>query len=179
MLVSVSHPPFPSWSCTNWQADQLAYLTAKTNGLEEEAAKIFEVAGLTKADVYDVLSYGQSTLKLPPIITSTQNMNWPMISSSKSFWDHALANRHLDTDGEILYANGIDGSGPALSSMLDDWAKEEGTQDAIDPEEGGWELDTAGRETEDQEEEFEDTIDEEDTLRAGTTAGVGENDLWV
>ena len=102
-----------------------------------------------------------------------------MISSSESFWDHALANRHLDIDGEILYANGIDGSGPALSSVLDDWAKEEGTQDAIDPEEGGWELDAAGGETEDQEEEFEDTIDEEDTLGAGATAGVGENDLWV
>ena len=50
-LVSVSHPPFPSWSCTNWQADPLAYLTAKTNGLEEEAAEILEVAGLTKAEI--------------------------------------------------------------------------------------------------------------------------------
>lgn len=157
----------------------LAYLTAKTNGLEEEAAEILEVAGLTEADVDDVPSYGQSTLKLPPIITSTQNMNWPVISGSESFWDRALANGHLDTDGEILYANGIDGSGPALSSALDDWAKEEGTQDAIDPEEGGWELDAAGGETEDQEEEFEDAIDEEDTLGAGATAGVSENDLWV
>ena len=157
----------------------MAYLTAKTNGLEEEAAEILEVAGLTEADVDDVPSYGQSTLKLPPIITSTQNMNWPVISGSESFWDHALANGHLDIDGEILYANGIDGSGPALSSVLDDWAKEEGTQDAIDPEEGGWELDAAGGETEDQEEGFEDTIDEEDTLGAGATAGVGENDLWV
>ena len=175
----MSRPPFPSWSCTNWQADPLAYPTAKTNGLEEEAAEILEVAGLTEADVDDVPSYGQSTLKLPPIITSTQNMNWPVISGSKSFWDHALANGHLDIDGEILYANGIDGSGPALSSVLDDWAKEEGTQDAIDPEEGGWELDAAGGETEDQEEGFEDTIDEEDTLGAGATAGVGENDLWV
>ncbi|KIM59304.1 hypothetical protein SCLCIDRAFT_126402, partial [Scleroderma citrinum Foug A] len=134
-------------------SDPLAYPTAKTNGLEEEAAEILEVAGLTKANIDDVPSYGQSTLKLPPIITSTQNMNWPVISGSESFWDHALANGHLDIDGEILYANGIDGSGPALSSVLDDWAKEEGTQDAIDPEEGGWELDAAGGETEDQEEE--------------------------
>jgi len=157
----------------------LAYLTAKTNGLEEEAAEILEAAGLTEVDVDDVPSYGQSTLKLPPIITSTHNMNWPVISGAESFWDRALANGHLDTDGEIPYANGIDGSGAILSSALDDWAKEEGTQDAIDPEEGGWELDAAGGETEDQEEEFEDAIGEEDSLGAGATTGVSENDLWV
>ena len=57
-LVSVSRPPFPSWSCTNWQADPLAYPTAKTNGLEEEAAEILEVAGLIEANVDDVPSYG-------------------------------------------------------------------------------------------------------------------------
>ena len=49
----------------------------------------------------------------------------------------------------------------------------------IDPQEGGWELDAAGGETEDQEEEFEDVIDEEDTPRAGATTGASQNDLWV
>ena len=97
-----------------------------------------------------------------------------------SQWDHALASGHLDTDGGIPYANGIDGLiGVVLSSALDDWAKEEGIQDVIDPEEGGWELGAAEGETEDQEEEFEDAIDEEDTLGAGATAGVSENYLWV
>ncbi|KAL4072497.1 coatomer WD associated region-domain-containing protein [Scleroderma yunnanense] len=157
----------------------LAYLTAKTNGLEEEAAAILEAAGLTDADVDDIPSYGQSTLKPPPIITSTQNMNWPLIAGDESFWDRALANGHLDTDGEIPYVNDIDGSGPAPSSALDDWAKEEGTHDAIDPEEGGWELDADAGESEDQEEEFEDAIDEGDTLGAGATPGVSENELWV
>ena len=45
----------------------------------------------------------------------------------------------------------------------------------IDPEEGGWELDAARGETQGQEEEFEDAIDEDDTLRAH----MNENDLWV
>ena len=167
-----------SWSCTDREIDPLAYLTAKTNRLEEEAADILEAAGLTEADVDDIPSYGQSTLKPPPIITSTQNMNWPVISGAESFWDRALANGHLDTDGEIPYVNGINGSGAAPSSALGNWAKEEETQDAIDPEEGGWELDADAGETEDQEEEFEDAVDEED-IHGATTPGVSENELWV
>ena len=99
----------------------MAYLTAKTNELEEEAAEILEAAGSTEADVMTSrLSYGQSTLKLPPTITSTHNMNCPVISGAESFWDRALANGHLDMDGEIPYVNGIDSSGAILSSMLDD-----------------------------------------------------------
>ena len=47
-------------------------------------------------------------------------MNWPVISGAESFWDRALANGHLDTDGEIPCVNGINGSGTAPSSALDD-----------------------------------------------------------
>ena len=179
MLAFVRYHSFLPGSVLTEKTDPLAYLTAKKNGLEEEAANILEAAGLTEADVDDVLSYGQSTLKPPPIITSTQNMNWPVISGAESFWDRALANGHLDTDSEIPYVNGINGSGTTPSSALDDWAKEEETQDAIDPEEGGWELDADAGETEDQEEEFEDAVDEEDTLGVGATPGVSENEMWV
>ena len=63
------------------------------------------------------------TLKLPSIITLTEHV----ISGGWKLWVRVLANGHLDTDGEIHYANGIDDSGAALSSVLDDWAKEEGT----------------------------------------------------
>jgi len=53
----------------------LAYLTAKTNGLDELAAEILEAAGLTEADVDDVPTFGVSTLKPPPVVTSTTNIN--------------------------------------------------------------------------------------------------------
>ncbi|KAG6331595.1 hypothetical protein ID866_7493 [Astraeus odoratus] len=163
---------------TDRKADPLAYLTAKTNGFDEEAAEILETAGLTEADVDDVPSFGQSTIRPPPIITSTQNLNWPLISGAESFWDRALANGHLDTEGDVPYVNGVDAVG-AHSSALDDWAKEEEIHEAIDPEDGGWELDADAGETEDQSEEFEDAIDDEDTLGAGAAPGVSENELWA
>ncbi|KAJ7710161.1 coatomer WD associated region-domain-containing protein, partial [Mycena olivaceomarginata] len=55
----------------------LAYLTAKTNGLDELAQEMLESAGLTEADVNNVPSFELSTLKLPPIVTATTDFNWP------------------------------------------------------------------------------------------------------
>ena len=83
----------------------------------------------------------------------------------------------MDADGEIPHVSDIDGLGATPSSVLDDWEKEEETQDAIYPEGGRWELDADAGETEDQEEESEDAVDEEDTLGAGAILGVSENDM--
>ena len=160
-----------------WTVDPLAYLTAKTNGLEEEAAEILEAAGLSEADVDDVPSFGQSTLKPPPIVTSTANLNWPSISTGESYWDRALANGTLDS--EIPYVNGIDTSAAAASSALDDWAKEEEVPE-VDADEAGWDLDAEDAEGETHtEEEFEDAVGEDEDEVAGTTPGVSENELWV
>jgi len=169
-----------TWAVSlSWIADPLAYLTAKTNGLDEEAAEILEAAGLSEADVDDVPSFGQSTLKPPPVITSTANFNWPSISTGESFWDRALANGSLDVDGEIPYVNGVDASAATASSALDDWAKEEEAPE-VDADEAGWDLDAedAGGETH-TEEEFEDAVGEDEDEVAGATPGVSENELWV
>jgi hypothetical protein len=45
------------------------------NGLDELAVEILEAAGLTEADVDDVPTFGVSTLKPPPVVTSTTNIN--------------------------------------------------------------------------------------------------------
>ena len=162
-----------------WIVDPLAYLTAKTNGLDEEAAEILEAAGLNEADVDDVPSFGQSTLKPPPIITSTANFNWPSISTGESFWDRALANGNLDGDGEVPYVNGIDASIAAASSALDDWAREEEIPE-VDADEAGWDLDAEVADGETHtEEEFEDAVGEDEDEGAGATPGVSENELWV
>ncbi|KIL00335.1 hypothetical protein PAXRUDRAFT_130065 [Paxillus rubicundulus Ve08.2h10] len=156
----------------------LAYLTAKTHGLEEEASDILEAAGLTEADVDDVPSFAKSSLNPPPIVTSTANLNWPSISMSESFWDRALANGNLDQDGEVPYVNGIESSAAAASSALDDWAKEEAPE--LDADEAGWDLDADTSEAEGQtEEEFEDAVDEDEDTSAGAAPGVSENELWV
>ena len=156
--------------------DPLAYLTAKTNGLEEEAAEILEAAGLTEADVDDVPAFGKSTLKIPSVVTPTSNLNWPTISKGESFFDRALANGHLDADGDIPHINGVD-SGVVASTALDEWAKDEEQEEV---EEDGWELDVEaeGDEEKDADEEFEDAVEEED-LGAGAAPGVSENELWV
>ena len=171
---------FDSWAVSlTWIVDPLAYLTAKTNGLEEEAAEILEAAGLSEADVDDVPSFGQSTLKPPPIVTSTANLNWPSISIGESFWDRALANGNLDGDGEVPYINGIDASAAAASSALDDWAKEEEVPE-VDAGEAGWDLDAEDVDGETQtEEEFEDAVGEDEDEGTGATPGVSENELWV
>lgn len=166
-----------SWAVSlTWIVDPLAYLTAKTSGLDDEAAEILEVAGLSEADIDDVPSFGQSTLKPPPIITSTANLNWPSISTGESFWGRALADGNLD--GEVPYVNGVDTSNAAASSALDDWAKEEEITEG-DADEAGWDLDAEAADGETQtEEEFEDAVGDEDE-GAGATPGVSENELWV
>ena len=74
----------------------MAYLTAKTNGLEDTALEILEAAGLTEADVDDVPSFGYSTLRPPLAITETTNLNWPTLWTGESFFDKVLANGNLD-----------------------------------------------------------------------------------
>jgi coatomer subunit alpha len=158
----------------------LAYLTAKTNGLDELAADILESAGLTEADIDDVPSFGVSSIKPPPIINPTTNLNWPSVSAGENIFDRALANGNLNAGVDVAHINGIDNAGTVASSALDDWAKDEVAHD-IDPEEGGWDLDADA----DADAQFENAgvapgVGEEDEeLGPGATPGISETELWV
>jgi coatomer protein complex subunit alpha (xenin) len=156
--------------------DPLAYLTAKTNGLDELALEILEVAGLSEADIDDVPSFGTSTLKPPPVINKTTDLNWPTINVGENYFEKALANGALE--GGEPYVNGIDGTA-AGSSALDDWAKDEEAQEEIPPDGEGWDLDADAEEVEEEEEEEEEEPDLEEELGAGATPGVSETALWV
>ncbi len=153
----------------------MAYLTAKTNGLHDVALEILETAGLTEADVDDVPSFGQSTLKPPAVVTPTVNLNWPTLSTGESFFDKALANGNLEGGDDIPHLNGIDG-GAAASAALDDWAKDEEAGEDIAAEEGAWDLDAEEAVEPEQEEE---AVEEEVDLGAGATPGVSETELWT
>ncbi|KAH9947517.1 coatomer subunit alpha-2 [Amylocystis lapponica] len=157
----------------------LAYLTAKTNGLDNVALEILEAAGLTEADVDDVPSFGISTLKPPPVITPTVDLNWPFISTGESYFDKALANGNLEGGSDVPYMNGFDHAGAAASSALDDWARDEETHDDIDPEEGGWDLDAGGEDAQPEEDKEEELPEEDAELGAGATPGVNETELWL
>jgi hypothetical protein len=71
--------------------DSLAYITAKTNGLDDVADdvadEVLEATGLTKADIDDVPTFGTSSLKPPPVVTCTTNLNWPSVSIGEIFFD--------------------------------------------------------------------------------------------
>ncbi|KAF8884902.1 coatomer subunit alpha-2 [Gymnopilus junonius] len=154
----------------------LAYLTAKTNGLDDLANEILEAAGLTEADVDDVPTFPASTLKPPPIITPTTDLLWPSLSTGENFFDKALASGQLEGGVEPSYVNG---DATAGHSALDAWAKEEELQDEISPEDGGWELDADGGEFQSAVEGEEGVAEVEEELGAGATPGPSETDLWV
>jgi coatomer protein complex subunit alpha (xenin) len=155
-------------------SDPLAYLTAKTNGLEDIALEILEVAGLTEADVDDIPDFGHADLKTPLVVTPTANFVWPTVPGGESFFDRALANGNLET-GVEPHANGDAG---AAAVALDDWAKDE-EQDLV-ADEDGWDLD-AGGDARANEEAVEDVdVEEEaDELGAGAAPGVDETEIWT
>jgi len=155
----------------------LAYLTAKTNGLDDVALEILEASGLTEADVDDVPNFGTSTLKPPAVITATTNLNWPIMSSGPSFFDRALANGALENGNDVPYLNGHDAAGAAASSALDEWAKEEETHD-LEPDEDGWDLDAGGEDAHEEADRPEE-IEIEAELGAGASPGVSETELWT
>lgn len=163
------------WFSTDVPADPLAYLTAKTNGLDELAVEILETAGLTEADVDDIPTFGPSTLKTPPVITQTSDLNWPTLSTSENFFDKALANGNLEGEADASYLNG-DHGGAATSAALDEWAKDE-EHDEADLEEAGWGLDADGGDVQTEAEEEQE--EEEEELGAGATPGVTETELWI
>ena len=68
----------------------LAYLTAQTHGLVEEAESILAVAGLTPEDITDLPTNGQ-LLKPPTPIIRQIDSNWPLLTVSRSFFDSAFA----------------------------------------------------------------------------------------
>lgn len=153
----------------------MAYLTAKTNGLDELAAEILEAAGLTEADVDDVPSFGRSTLKPPLVITSTANLNWPSLSTGESFFDKALANGGLEGSDDT-YLNG-DAATASRTAALDSWAKDEEAQEEVD--EDGWELEGEAEEAPAVEAEEAEAVATEADLGAGATPGVPETELWA
>ncbi|KAA1472048.1 Coatomer, alpha subunit [Dentipellis sp. KUC8613] len=154
----------------------LAYLTAKTNGLDELASEILEDAGLTDADVDDVPDFGRTSLKPPPVVTDTTNLNWPSIPGGESFFDRALANGNLEAGAAEPYMNGDHGA--AASAALDDWAKDEEDQD-LAADEDGWDLDAGGDVQAEDGGEEEAAEEEEEELGAGASPGVSETETWT
>lgn len=69
-------------------SDPLAYLTAKSHGLEEEAQSILEACGLTEDQIS--VPTGFASLKTPKPIAPTFKANWPAKPAATSSFEKAL-----------------------------------------------------------------------------------------
>lgn len=150
----------------------LAYLTAKTNGLEDLAQEILEAAGLSPEDLEDTPQFARSTLAPPKVVTDTSALSWPSVSVGESVFERALANG-LETGQEPSYVNG---DATTSAAALDSWAKDE-EHEEVEVDEGGWDLDAAADEFEDAQDAEEEEIEED--LAAGATPGVSEVEHWT
>jgi coatomer protein complex subunit alpha (xenin) len=89
----------------------LAYLTARSHGLMEEAESILASTGLTTDDISDLPAAGQ-LLKPPMPIVRQHDSNWPLLTVSRSFFDSAFTNTDSNPlAAPLALAEGIDDIG--------------------------------------------------------------------
>jgi coatomer protein complex subunit alpha (xenin) len=146
----------------------LAYLTAKSHGLDALANDILRKAGKTENDLEDLPSTSPGVLAPPPVVTATTSLVWPQIATTENFFEKALVNGHIPAAPEGSYVNG-----------LDDMVEPEGATageaqvggEAAEEEEGDWGLD--------EPEEVGAADEEEEEAGAAATEGVSELELWV
>jgi len=113
----------------------LAYLTAKANRSDDLATEILHQGG--KLRQTSRTSSSQSQLSIPPIITPTSGLNWPIVPTSETF-ERALVNGHIP---EALYADGLDDMAASVDQPERDEWDEDGTRSVTaEEEEEGWEL---------------------------------------
>lgn len=86
--------------------DPLAYLTAKSHGLEEECQSILEATGLTE-DQLNLPQLGEPLTPPKPIVP-TFKANWPTKATSQSFFEKALLGQveGLSLEDEPAVTNG-------------------------------------------------------------------------
>lgn len=122
----------------------LAYLTAATHGLEDEAQS-FKESFADGERVPDL--YPNALLLKPPVPITQQESNWPLLTVSKGFFEGAMAARGqggtLAAPTESLDDSGVDGWGEDAELVLDDdyGPTEGGLDEEIGREEGGgWDV---------------------------------------
>lgn len=161
----------------------LAYMTAKTNGLEDLAQSILDNAGLTEADVSGVLPpVKRSTIRPPSVITQTHEYNWPSVGVTESFFDRALAAAASgepsgqDDYEEDLLDQAVAGEDGGLA-----WAAEDRPLDKHEAEEAedAWGVGGDEEEAEVLAEDGEDEVPGEEELGGAIVPGISESELWV
>ncbi|KAJ0167702.1 putative coatomer subunit alpha [Colletotrichum tanaceti] len=147
----------------------LAYMTAKSHGLEEECQAILEATGLSEEQL-ETPTIGEALTPPKPVVP-TFKANWPTKATSQSVFEKALLGQveGLTLEDAPAAANGFD------DAAEDDGAvKKNGNLIDVDDEEdaAGWDL------GDDVVPEIEGDFVNVDSAEAGG-AGSSEADLWA
>lgn len=163
----------------------LAYHTAKTNGIDDMAEEIAELAGLTDDDLPSMPSTSTSAaagsrgLAPPPVITAQGDLNWPMKDLGESYFDKALAAGAMDADVDMPQTNGYTTGADGVvdeSAWLD--GEDDGDEEGGDEDEG-WDLDAEEVEMPADEEVEAEAEDDSADISAGVSQGVSEAEHWT
>jgi coatomer protein complex subunit alpha (xenin) len=76
-------------------AEALAYLTAATHGLNDEAEELKNTFDLEKEHLPEI--YPGANLLQPPPPINQQESNWPLLTVTKGFFEGAMAARGAAT----------------------------------------------------------------------------------
>jgi len=146
----------------------LAYMTAKSHGLEEECQAILEATGLTE-DQINMPKLGEPLTPPKPVVPTYQ-ANWPTKATSQSFFEKALLGQveGLSLEDEPSGANGFEGADE------EDTAKQSGALGEADEDEdaAGWDM------GDDIVPEVEEGFVNVETAETGG-AGISEADMWA
>ncbi|MBW0521507.1 hypothetical protein O181_061222 [Austropuccinia psidii MF-1] len=162
----------------------LAYLAAKSNGMDEEANEILDAAGISEDSLPSLPQPTNNRLGHPPVVTPSYEYNWPCVGTNESFFDRALT----QASGMDANAHPVDALG-GNDDPLDDWvANDGGAMDvggaaAVEEAEEAWDI--AGEEF--PTEAMDDNAGEcaidglglEDGPDGEIKEGVQETELWV
>ncbi|KAG2199316.1 hypothetical protein INT47_012950, partial [Mucor saturninus] len=177
----------------------LAYLTAKSYGLTEQADAILAAAGKTELDIElpeeDTSSTLASSLFSTPL-TPLKDPNWPLLTVSKSFFEGVFAkDKNTGNTGSTGPAFGYDEGIDNIEEASGDWGADEDTDNVFgvstqhhahhdddlpidsDHEGGGWDDDADIRA--DIDAEISNVAAKETAEFVVPESGLSETALWV
>ncbi|CAG8542349.1 5895_t:CDS:10, partial [Diversispora eburnea] len=164
----------------------LAYLTAHTHGLTEEAETILTAAGLTSEDIIDLPSNGQ-LLKPPTPIIKQVDSNWPLLTVSRSFFDSAF---NAADNNQFAAPLSLTGASEGIEEIGGDWGgdedlgfngdsgKEEQRDVDVVEEGSGWDID-ADLNAQLDTEIIQELANGAQSEFIPPTSGTNESELWI
>lgn len=150
----------------------LAYLTAKSNGLDELAEEIAAESGTSGEQIASLPRTKPSNLTPPSAVTSTDSLVWPSVGVEQSFFDKALAAAADGTTLEMAVES-------AEADGLEEWAGEAEEEEGAAAEEAEEAWDLAAEEPAEEEVGLEVEAGADAEPEDPAAPGISESELWL